>query len=190
LVSVIPILLSKEKREVRNNFCIKLSGLPFNTFALDLRNLLIDIHAKYCFIPRNPNNNNPLKHAYVYFENEEECIIASEKDNLMFKNNPLFWTDPEEKTCNRCGSASHLAASCDHAANTRPKYMNRTQKLKEFAKNSYQRKGNKNKSYADVIKTGQQHLRRGTIRTFVLGIIYHVIKGKEILIIIPTLSEK
>jgi RNA recognition motif-containing protein len=81
LVSVIPILLSKEKREVRNNFCIKLSGLPFNTFALDLRNLLVDIHAKYCFIPRNPNNNNPLKHAYVYFENEEECIIASEKDN-------------------------------------------------------------------------------------------------------------
>jgi hypothetical protein len=100
--------------------------------------------------------------------------LAADK-KIQLGKTPLFWADPEAKTCNICDAADHLAAECE-AERGRPKYINKRQKLKEFRSNSKIRKGNRYSSYADATKSGHLNLHKDFTRTFVLGIKSHVSK--------------
>jgi hypothetical protein len=164
-VLVIPLMLSEEKREERNSRVIKLSALPFNTSAFDINAICEDLGVKYCFIPRNPNNNKPLKHAYLYFNDDELMEIAMDK-NIVYEGQHLIWANADDKTCNRCGSCDHVAAQCDNEVKNRPKYMNRKEKLREFRNKRFNKKGNNPKSYADAAKSSQRNLHKGFNNTF------------------------
>lgn len=164
-VYIIPKVLSEEETEKRAMFTVKLTGLPWNSTAFDLHEALEVNNPKYIFIPRNPNNNKPLNYAIIYYDNDENLAIASER-NIIFCNRALHWGIPGEKSCHRCGSFDHLVSNCDIEPSTKPKVMNRKEKLKEFrqANNRKFKKG----SFANVAKqdTSTRYQRNNNTRKF------------------------
>jgi hypothetical protein len=125
-VRVLPLSLTKEERELRQQFCFKLAGIPRNTSARDLLNYLKSINAKTCFIPRNANNYNKLNYAYINFTSDEDLVKASETHH-SFKGSPLYWVPADQQTCNFCGSPDHFAKGCNakkHQTDRNKKYQN------------------------------------------------------------------
>ena len=118
-VKVIPKLLSDEEREIRKKYNLKLSGLAYNTAAMDIQEILSTVKAKTCKIPRIPNERyTPARYAYVSFDTEECMNKAKEHkfSQVKGKNKPrdLYWSEPEQKVCNICGNPAHEAKECDH----------------------------------------------------------------------------
>src|SRR5262249_48669263 len=60
-ISVTPLMLTKEHREKRKEFGMKLGGLPPNTKPFDLRELIEELRIKHIHIPRNSYNNKPRR---------------------------------------------------------------------------------------------------------------------------------
>ncbi|CAB4435501.1 unnamed protein product [Rhizophagus irregularis] len=118
-VKVIPKLLSDEEIEIRKKYNLKLSGLAYNTAAIDIQEILSTVKAKTCKIPRIPNERyTPARYAYVSFDTEE-CMNKAKDykfSQAKGKNKPrdLYWSEPEQKVCNICGNPAHEAKECDH----------------------------------------------------------------------------
>lgn len=92
----------------------KLSGLPYNTSALDLIPLIKDLEARACFISQNPQNYNSLTYAYINFESKKKKNYAKTKILRYSKANiTLFLSEPDSKICNKCGFPIHLYVSCN-----------------------------------------------------------------------------
>src|SRR6266498_4340459 len=156
VVRVTPISLSKECREERQKFSCKLSGLPFGTTAFDLVDFIKDINGKTCFIPRNPTNYALLRYAYVSFKNEEDMEIAMEA-NHMYKNQQLYWVNSDQLICNKCGSPDHFANKCTKAQQKKKNISVKSAWQTMTAKiQANKQQGKKNKSFAEVVKQGQQ----------------------------------
>ncbi|POG80976.1 hypothetical protein GLOIN_2v1763925, partial [Rhizophagus irregularis DAOM 181602=DAOM 197198] len=51
IVRVLPLLLSKEEREKRKQFSLRLSGLHYQTSGYDLKEVMTQCKGKTCFIP-------------------------------------------------------------------------------------------------------------------------------------------
>ncbi|CAB5348981.1 unnamed protein product [Rhizophagus irregularis] len=51
IVRVLPLLLSKEERENRKQFSLRLSGLHYQTSGYDLKEVMTQCKGKTCFIP-------------------------------------------------------------------------------------------------------------------------------------------
>lgn len=117
-VRVLPLNLTDEQRQLRREFCCKLSGLPPKFKPKDAHQLLKKIKAKTCFVPRNPKTYNPLNFAYVSFRNEED-LTAAINEIFVFEDKELFWSEESTKTCHICGDPSHLAAECTHKGENR-----------------------------------------------------------------------
>ncbi|CAB4445869.1 unnamed protein product [Rhizophagus irregularis] len=145
LVRVRPKVMSEDKLHERTAYYIKLTGLPLNTSAFDLRGFMEWYNVKYLNIPRNSRFNYPLRYCFVYFQNEEDFQIAT-KQAFCFKEHQLYWTDADMKTCYRCGSPEHLAMHCDHEDN-HLRYKNRKEVLKGF-RQARQERNKKYGSYA------------------------------------------
>ena len=122
-VRVLPMTLTKELREQRQMFCLKLTGIPRGASARDLLVYLGNINAKTCFIPRNANNYNKLNYAYVNFLSDDDLVKASETHHSL-KGSPLYWVPADQQTCNFCGSPDHFAKGC----NAKRQQVNRNKK--------------------------------------------------------------
>ncbi|RIA79716.1 hypothetical protein C1645_840076, partial [Glomus cerebriforme] len=70
-------------------------------------------NAKSIFIPRNPISYKPLNFAYINYESEDAKQKAM-KTNYKLNGRDLFWCTENARTCNRCGSPSHLFNECPH----------------------------------------------------------------------------
>src|SRR5262249_29635692 len=111
-VGVIPLPLSTEERNKRKACVIKLTGLPWETSALDLQEILDDYNIKYCHIPRNLLSNKSKNMAIVYFGNLNGFKHAGETP-IFFKEEELFWMDLKDKVCHHCENPDHLAKNCN-----------------------------------------------------------------------------
>ncbi|RIA84612.1 hypothetical protein C1645_832001 [Glomus cerebriforme] len=110
-VRIFPKFLTNEQRQLRKNFGCKLTGLPNNIQARDLHDILRAMNAKSIFIPRNPVSYKPLNFAYINYESEDAKQKAM-KTNYKLNGRDLFWCTENARTCNRCGSPSHLFNDC------------------------------------------------------------------------------
>ncbi|RIA86643.1 hypothetical protein C1645_828962 [Glomus cerebriforme] len=77
VVRVIPLSLTEEQRKIRNQFTLKLSGLPPNTLAVDLKPSVKLVQGKTVFIPRNPKTYKPLRYAYISFTTAQDALLAN-----------------------------------------------------------------------------------------------------------------
>ncbi|CAB4412533.1 unnamed protein product [Rhizophagus irregularis] len=151
-LTVVPVLLSEEKRSERNNYVAKINGLPPNTCARDLQGLVNEVSAAAIFVPKNPVTYRPMKYAFVYFKNEEDFNIGI-NNVYEYEGRQLEWSSLDVKSCHRCGYTRHMAIECE-VDNRRQRPMNRTQLLQQFR----DRNRRKYQSYADATK--QKNIRR------------------------------
>ncbi|CAH1771041.1 4862_t:CDS:2, partial [Entrophospora sp. SA101] len=89
-VRVLPLDLTQEQREQRQAHSFKLAGLPRNTTACDLHEIIMAVNAQSCFIPKNPR-------------------IESSSQDFSLNGHELYWCSDQQKTCHKCGSPDHLA---------------------------------------------------------------------------------
>jgi hypothetical protein len=157
-VRVLPITLSETERELRQAYCLKLSGLPVNTTAHEIVDFIKNIRGKTCFIPKFLSNYKPRNYAYINFTSEED-MTAAHGQNFSLKGQELFWCLPDNVTCNSCGSPDHFIKSCPHKK-TRTARDEKLQKLYRRMKPAQHRKSPK--SYADAAKKQSNNKRNST----------------------------
>ncbi|UZO04253.1 uncharacterized protein OCT59_024644 [Rhizophagus irregularis] len=146
-LSVVPVLLSEDKKSERFQFAAKINGLPFNTCARNLQPLVTETSAASIFIPRNLVTYKPMKYAFVYFRNDEDFSIAT-NNVYEYEGQQLEWSPLDTKSCHRCGYTGHVAKECQTELRQRSNKLNRNQLLQQF-KNRNKSKFN---SYADATK--------------------------------------
>jgi len=84
-----PIYLSEEFKQQCTEYILKLSGLPNNTLARNLLDLLKTCNAHAYIIP-NDRFGTPMRHAFIYFASEDDVIVANTGHDFVYKNQQLF----------------------------------------------------------------------------------------------------
>ncbi|PKY44895.1 hypothetical protein RhiirA4_515082 [Rhizophagus irregularis] len=146
-----------KEREIRKKYNLKLSGLAYNTAAMDIQEILSTVKAKTCKIPRIPNERyTPARYAYVSFDTEE-CMNKAKDykfSQAKGKNKPrdLYWSEPEQKICNICGNPAHEAKECDHK-----KELEEKKKLFKKSDKKPNSLRNYKVSYASKVKEGMNN---------------------------------
>src|SRR6266498_664340 len=165
-VRVLPLSLTAEQRLVRQQFCLKLAGIPRNCQAGHLVDFLKSINAKSWFIPRNFQTYRQQNFAFVNFITQEDLDLAS-NTSYSYQKSRLYWCDQKAKTCFSCGSPDHSVKVCQSRAASRDPKKIQLEKLynkyrpaqhkKRRNNNSTATQGNnqsqqsKPKSYAEVV---------------------------------------
>ncbi|CAB5342091.1 unnamed protein product [Rhizophagus irregularis] len=154
IVRVLPLLLSKEEREKRKQFSLRLSGLHYQTSGYDLKEVMTQCKGKTCFIPAVMirGKYQRCRYAYIHFSSQDD-LVAAKQMNIEFKKGnagtrQLYWSKEEDRICNICGNPTHMAKDCTN------KDINKSQS-KRFVSGTDNWK-NLKKSYADAAKSKQK----------------------------------
>ncbi|GBC31176.1 hypothetical protein GLOIN_2v1786507 [Rhizophagus irregularis DAOM 181602=DAOM 197198] len=154
IVRVLPLLLSKEEREKRKQFSLRLSGLHYQTSGYDLKEVMTQCKGKTCFIPAVmiQGKYQRCRYAYIHFSSQDDLVAARQMKIEFKKGNAgtrqLYWSKEEDRICNICGNPTHMAKDCTN------KDINKSQS-KRFVSGADNWK-NLKKSYADVTKSKQK----------------------------------
>ena len=169
-VRVLPLTLTAEERLLRQQFCLKLAGIPRNCQAGHLVGFLKSINAKSCFIPRNLQTYRQQNFAFVNFCNKDDFDRAS-LSSYSFQESRLYWCDQKAKTCFSCGSPNHSVKACPKRANARdPKNLQLKKLYNKFHPAQHKKRAKQHspednsrshhsdqqkqpKSYADVVNS-------------------------------------
>src|SRR6185369_14982578 len=118
----------------RQLYTLKLCNLPRGTTAFDIQDYIKDVRGKTCFIPRSRGKYERVRYAFVAFDSEEDkkAVLDYEEEEYI-KDNRIFWTETETKTCHVCLSTQHLAAACPKIQDRR-RNENRINKLADLYK--------------------------------------------------------
>ena len=165
-VRVLPLSLTAEQRLIRQQFCLKLAGIPRNCQAGHLVDFLKSINAKSCFIPRNFQTYRQQNFAFVNFINQEDLDLAS-NTSYSYQKSRLYWCDQKAKTCFSCGSPDHSVKVCQlRAASRDPKKIQLEKLYNKYRPAQHKKRRNNNstatqgnnqsqqskpKSYAEVV---------------------------------------
>ncbi|CAB4435076.1 unnamed protein product [Rhizophagus irregularis] len=154
IVRVLPLLLSKEEREKRKKFSLRLSGLHYQTSGYDLKEVMIQCKGKTCFIPAVMirGKYQRCRYAYIHFSSQDD-LVAARQMNIEFKKGnagvrKLYWSKEDDRICNICGNPTHMAKDCTN------KDINKSSS-KKFVSGTDNWK-NLKKSYADAAKSKQK----------------------------------
>ncbi|POG69441.1 hypothetical protein GLOIN_2v1777011 [Rhizophagus irregularis DAOM 181602=DAOM 197198] len=97
IVRVLPLLLSKEEREKRKQFSLRLSGLHYQTSGYNLKEVMTQCKGKTCFIPAVMirGKYQRCRYAYIHFSSRED-LMAARQMNIEFKKGnagarKLYW---------------------------------------------------------------------------------------------------
>ncbi|CAB5201403.1 unnamed protein product [Rhizophagus irregularis] len=110
---IFPSNLTKDERNLRFKYGLKLANLPVGTYAADLKDIIIQMKAKSCFVPKNRFSKNYEKErfAFVFFDNENDFNNALGK-KFSFNNRGLVFVNYDAVTCHVCGSPYHRVRTC------------------------------------------------------------------------------
>ncbi|POG63871.1 hypothetical protein GLOIN_2v1783570 [Rhizophagus irregularis DAOM 181602=DAOM 197198] len=154
IVRVLPLLLSKEEREIRKQFSLRLSGLHYQTSGYDLKEVMTQCKGKTCFIPAVMIHGKyqRCRYAYIHFSSRDD-LLAARQMNIEFKKGnagtrQLYWSKEEDRICNICSNPTHMAKDCTN------KDINKSHS-KRFVNGADNWK-NLKKSYADAAKSKQK----------------------------------
>src|SRR3989440_5219003 len=133
-VRVFPAKNFDAEVSLRQLHTLKLCNLPRGTTAFDIQGYIKDIKGKTCFIPRSRGKYERVRYAFVAFKSEEEkkAVFDYEEEEYI-KDNRIFWTEAETKTCHVCLSTQHLAAVCPKIQD-RQRNENRINRLADLYK--------------------------------------------------------
>src|SRR6266498_1995047 len=142
-VRVLPLSLTAEQRLIRQQFCLKLAG-----------------------IPRNCQTYRQQNFAFVNFINQEDLDLAS-NTSYSYQKSRLYWCDQKAKTCFSCGSPDHSVKVCQlRAASRDPKKIQLEKLYNKYRPAQHKKRRNNNstatqgnnqsqqskpKSYAEVV---------------------------------------
>ena len=154
IVRVLPLLLSKEERERRKQFSLRLSGLHYQTSGYDLKEVMTQCKGKTCFIPAVMirGKYQRCRYAYIHFSSQDD-LVAARQINIEFKKGnagtrKLYWSKEDDRICNICGNPTHMAKDCTN------KDINKSSS-KKFVSGADNWK-NLKKSYAEATKSKQK----------------------------------
>ncbi|PKY25513.1 hypothetical protein RhiirB3_511140 [Rhizophagus irregularis] len=110
---VFPSTLSREERNHRFKYVLKLANLPSGTCAIDLAEIANITKAKAIFLPKNKFLRNYEKERFVwfYFDSEQEMGDAK-THKFSYNNKGLNFVDKNTITCHVCGSSFHKLRNC------------------------------------------------------------------------------
>src|SRR5215216_6180436 len=141
---------------LRQQFELKLTGLPLNTNQQQLQDFLAHIKARLCFIPRD-QQYRLRPYAFINFASLDDLDAAAAQSH-RFKGKPLFWIEPAIKHCRSCGAPGHEFKDCNarKSANLyRPLYDRFKPEPYHPPRNNYSNRSNNNTSYADALKNNK-----------------------------------
>lgn len=120
-----PENLNKQEYQKRHNNVLKLTNLPKGTRAFDLREILEQVGAMTCYIPKKGNTDayQQDRVAYIAFRtnNDKERVfrpVVNPSTNVLappvflLNNRALAWTHVTDKCCYECGSKYHVLRDC------------------------------------------------------------------------------
>ncbi|CAG8759439.1 4688_t:CDS:2, partial [Rhizophagus irregularis] len=89
IVRVLPLLLSKEEREKRKQFSLRLSGLHYQTSGYDLKEVMTQCKGKTCFIPAVmiQGKYQRCRYAYIHFSSQDDLVEARQMKIEFKKGN-------------------------------------------------------------------------------------------------------
>ncbi|PKY52451.1 hypothetical protein RhiirA4_496668 [Rhizophagus irregularis] len=110
---VFPSTLSREERNHRFKYVLKLANLPSGICAIDLAEIANITKAKAIFLPKNKFSRNYEKErfAWFYFDSEQEMNDAK-THKFSYNNKGLNFVDKNTITCHVCGSSFHKLRNC------------------------------------------------------------------------------
>ena len=125
---IFPSNLTKDERNLRFKYGLKLANLPAGTYAADLKDIVVQMKAKSCFVPKNRFSKNYEKErfAFVFFDNENDLNNALGK-KFSFNNRGLVFVNYDAVTCHVCGSPYHRVRTCPE--NQRKRNMSSTHEV-------------------------------------------------------------
>ncbi|PKY63326.1 hypothetical protein RhiirA4_491829 [Rhizophagus irregularis] len=97
---IFPSNLTKDERNLRFKYGLKLANLPVGTYAADLKDIIVQMNAKSCFVPKNRflKNYEKERFAFVFFDNENNFNNALGK-KFSFNNQGLVFVNYDAVTC-------------------------------------------------------------------------------------------
>ncbi|PKC03798.1 hypothetical protein RhiirA5_423232 [Rhizophagus irregularis] len=157
---VFPSILSREERNHRFKYVLKLANLPSGTCAIDLAEIANITKAKAIFLPKNKFLRNYEKERFVwfYFDSEQEMGDAK-THKFSYNNKGLNFVDKNTITCHVCGSSFHKLRNCPE--NNKYQQAQRTHSVYQSIYKRYQVKAptakgdnweDKQNSYANIAK--------------------------------------
>ncbi|PKY56246.1 hypothetical protein RhiirA4_476397, partial [Rhizophagus irregularis] len=125
---IFPSNLTKDERNLRFKYGLKLANLPVGTYAADLKDIIVQMNAKLCFVPKNRFSKNYEKErfAFVFFDNENDFNNALGK-KFSFNNRGLVFVNYDAVMCHVCGSPYHRVRTCPE--NQRKRNMSSTHEV-------------------------------------------------------------
>ncbi|RGB35633.1 hypothetical protein C1646_759103 [Rhizophagus diaphanus] len=125
---IFPSNLTREERNLRFKYGLKLANLPNSTYAADLKDVMAQVNAKSCFVPKNRFSQNYEKErfAFVFFDNQNDYNEALDK-KFSFNNRGLVFVEYNAVTCYVCGSPYHRVRTCPE--NQRKRNMSSTHEV-------------------------------------------------------------
>jgi len=155
---VAPASFNKEQIDQRNMYTAKLTNLPFGTTAIDLKEILHQVGAKSCFMPRTQSRYTRKRFAYISFESSEQLEKVMTNVRVLYEEIELLWETPDHKTCHKCGSPSHLVVDCEERESSLH-YKNNQRKFtgiySRFKVPNYKKLTGQNKFQIEKKTTGQ-----------------------------------
>jgi hypothetical protein len=113
-----PTDLNPLQTSLRQQFELKLTGLPFNTNQQQLYDFLSHIKARTCFIPRD-QQYRLRPYAFINFATLED-LDAAAAQSQKFKGKTLYWMEPSTKHCRQCGAPGHEFKDCTNLKPSNP----------------------------------------------------------------------
>src|SRR5215216_4640655 len=113
-----PTDLNPLQTALRQQFELKLTGLPLNTDQLQLSDFLAHIKARSCFIPRD-QQYRLRPYVFINFASLDD-LDAAAAQSQKFKGKPLFWMEPATKHCRSCGAPGHEFKDCSNRKSANP----------------------------------------------------------------------
>src|SRR5215216_3850393 len=151
-----PTDLDPMQISLRQQFELKLTGLPLNTNQLQLQDFLAHIKAKSCYIPRD-QQYRLRPYAFINFASLDDMDAAAAQSQ-QFKGRPLFWMEPSTKHCRSCGAPGHEFKECINRKPSnpyRPLYDRFKPEPYRLPRNNTSNRFINNTSYAEALKNNR-----------------------------------
>src|SRR5437763_2147291 len=108
----VPADISNEDYLNRFQYRTKLTNLPEGSTAFNVEEILLNVSAKTCFIPKKRDGSYQRERfAFVDFATNDDRLRALET-GFQLKGKGLVFTPTSQRTCHTCGSPHHLQLYC------------------------------------------------------------------------------
>ena len=112
IVRVFPQNLEQESIDEREAYSLKLAGLPPSITYRDLFDIICEVDAKYCHIPKSFTYKN-RRFAFIGFADDNTARKAF-NTRFRLKNCNLQWVHPDTPLCHICAGSDHKTKDCSH----------------------------------------------------------------------------